>query len=141
MMTTPIPSLNKAYSMVISEESRRSLGKAVHAGESMDATTLLINRSKVTGNQRTPGGSYKDAENNFKPRKKSDFYCDHYGMRGHTIERCWKVHGYPADTRGRRRMGGNQNVSGGFNIATNAVKYKEQHAQKEGFSSRYDKCK
>ncbi|XP_015167795.1 uncharacterized protein [Solanum tuberosum] len=131
MMTNPIPSLNKAYSMVISEESHRSLGKAVHVGESMDGTTLFSNRNKITGNQRSPGGSYKDVENNFKPRKKSDFYCDHCGMRGHTIERCWKVHGYPSDTRGRRRMRGNQNASGGFNTSANAVKYEEQQAQEK----------
>lgn len=74
--------------MVIFEESRRSLGKVVHEGESVDGTTLFSNRNKITGNQRSHGGSYKDAENNFKPRKKSDFYCDHCGMRGHTIERC-----------------------------------------------------
>ncbi|KAH0642380.1 hypothetical protein KY285_033241 [Solanum tuberosum] len=115
MMTTPIPSLNKAYSMVISEESRRSLGR----------------QNKITGNQRSPGGSYKDVEKNFKPRKKSDFYCDHCVIRGHTIERCWKVHGYPSNTRGRRRMRGNQNASGGFNTSANAVKYEEQQAQEK----------
>ncbi|KAH0738218.1 hypothetical protein KY290_036923 [Solanum tuberosum] len=53
MMMTPTRSLNKAYSMVISEVSRRSLGKSVYVGESMDGITLFNNR--VTGGNRPAG--------------------------------------------------------------------------------------
>lgn len=100
-------------------------------GEPMDAISLFSNKNRVNGSQRKPGWSYKVVENNFKHRKKSDFYCDHCGIRGHTIERCWKVYVYQSNSTGRSRMGGNQNASGVFNTATNAVKYEEQQGQEK----------
>lgn len=97
----------------------------------MDGITLFSNWNKITKSHKDPGGSYKDAKNNFKPRK-NDCYCDHCGIRGHTIERCWKVNGYPSDAKGRRRYNsGNQNGLGGFNRSANTIKFEEQQAHEK----------
>jgi len=39
---------------------------------------------------------------------RSTLFCDHYKMSGHTIKRCYEIHGYPNRPQGRGRGGYNQ---------------------------------
>ena len=38
-----------------------------------------------------------------KPKPRSNYYCTHYKIPGHSIGRCFKVHGFPACFKQKER--------------------------------------
>ncbi|KAL0391906.1 UNVERIFIED_CONTAM: Retrovirus-related Pol polyprotein from transposon RE1 [Sesamum radiatum] len=88
LVMEPLPSVNKAYSMVQRVEKQRKLN-------------LLTNEipEGVALNARWSGPRGRDQkQENFRKRdimdKKSQF-CSHCDKSGHTRETCFKLHGYP----------------------------------------------
>ncbi|KAH0723558.1 hypothetical protein KY289_006602 [Solanum tuberosum] len=96
------PSINQAYAMIIEDEIQHSACVAA-ACEKPDATALAmqVNRGHVfnTGNQ------------NYKGRK-----CEYCHFTGHTKENCYKLIGYPADWKQRRKSGYNNSNSRGQSV-------------------------
>ncbi|KAL3344416.1 hypothetical protein AABB24_023717 [Solanum stoloniferum] len=138
MMMDPAPSVNKAYSLVISEESQRILGKANSVGDvspqssnlnealaffngnnthqSFSGSTTRGSSSGGAGSGSGIGGSGSNFRpgagsgssiggSNFRPRKSSNshLYCDYCNWKGHIRAQCYKLHGYLADWKGKRR--------------------------------------
>ncbi|XP_019229937.1 PREDICTED: uncharacterized protein LOC109210912 [Nicotiana attenuata] len=90
LMMSPIPSVNKAYFMAVSEESQRKMGKPTQTLDMGDSTALFTNKGgMITGNA-------------YKPRR-SNLFCDYCNYKGHTRETCYKIHGYPSDFKMRRK--------------------------------------
>lgn len=57
------------------------------------------------GNQYIPpqlrtGNNYGSTESKFR----TNFFCDHCKITGHTMARCYKLHGYPQNFKGDRRI-------------------------------------
>ncbi|GKE10417.1 ribonuclease H-like domain-containing protein [Tanacetum coccineum] len=75
--------VRSAYGIISSEESHRI------ATGSVSGTSQ---RPNDNGNRRTVGGS--------------TLVCENYGFNGHTIDRCFKIIGYPVDF-GKRKVGSN----------------------------------
>ena len=77
----PIPSLSKVYSLLIQEETQRSVPNAFVA--KVDSTVLdakVPNDHHGTNLASTgSGGKGKD-----RP------VCTHYGKTGHTVDKCYK---------------------------------------------------
>lgn len=46
----------------------------------------------LTGLKR---GNFSDYRSKNTSGKRQSLYCDHYKMQGHSIDKCWKIHGYP----------------------------------------------
>ncbi|XP_075083407.1 uncharacterized protein LOC142167147 [Nicotiana tabacum] len=90
LMMSSVPSVNKAYSMLFSEKSQRSLGKFTQAINIADSTTLFTNKGGVT------------TRNNYKLRR-NNLFCDFCNYKGHSRETYFKIHGYPADFKLRKK--------------------------------------
>ncbi|KAK6794137.1 hypothetical protein RDI58_007590 [Solanum bulbocastanum] len=122
LMMSPIPSLNKAYALLIDQESQRSLASTSSNSSGMiEGTTMYTHRhntynngagsSKVSSTKSfssvddhnegynhsisSSGGSYK-ARKNF-------LQCEHCGCEGHSREQCYKIVGYPADFESKKK--------------------------------------
>ena len=78
----PLPSINEVYSLLIQEERECSLKK--NLDPHMESTTLVTKVSSSAGNN-----------NNKNSKGKNDSTCNHCGMMGHTVEKCYKIYGYP----------------------------------------------
>jgi len=50
-------------------------------------------------------------------QKKERHVCTHWGYSGHTIEKCYKLHGYPLGYKPRQRNNVNQSKSNQINYA------------------------
>lgn len=87
----PLPSVKTAFSFVSREESHRG-----GSGSSSRNKTHSAILSKVTDNKK----------NVVRP---SNLLCKHCGFSGHTIERCFKLNGFPKDFQNRSRPT-NQNL-------------------------------
>ncbi|OIT36541.1 hypothetical protein A4A49_59732, partial [Nicotiana attenuata] len=89
LMMSPAHTVNTAYSMVVSEESKRALGKFSQSVDIGDRTALFTNRGTNSGN-------------NYKPRR-GNLFCEYCNYKGHTRDNCFKLHGYPTDFKTRKK--------------------------------------
>ncbi|OIT22086.1 hypothetical protein A4A49_65486, partial [Nicotiana attenuata] len=87
-----IPSINKVYAMIISEESRRSMCHSSQVSEVTEGTALFS--SKTQACQITQLRS-----------KKNTLYYDYCNFKGHTRETCYKQNGYPPEFKTKKKAG------------------------------------
>ncbi|XP_069147657.1 uncharacterized protein [Solanum lycopersicum] len=120
MMLDPAPGVNKAYSLIMAEESQRILGKSSTTGSdnSVSANVGGINEtmtffSNGKGHMLRSGSTSQSVSNppmgaSFRSNQKqfngnNSLYCDYCNWKGHVRANCYKLHGYPADWKGKRR--------------------------------------
>ncbi|XP_019228848.1 PREDICTED: uncharacterized protein LOC109209939 [Nicotiana attenuata] len=110
MMMIPVPTIDKAYSLLLQEERQRSIQPAMISP--MDSSSFNVSTQKsgqYTGQGRmnfnvTAGGGNK--YNLAKGNDKRNMFCSYCQRPRHTIERCFKIHGYP--TGFKTNMQGNK---------------------------------
>ena len=73
LLMDPLPFVNKAHSLFIQEEMQRFVHNIVR----VEPTILAI----------------KNSGNNFKGKERP--LCTHCGKLGHTVDKCYKLHGFP----------------------------------------------
>ena len=83
----PFPSLNKVYSLMIQEETQRS---TIHSSNPRVESTALVAKSQ---NFHANFGVNYVVNNGIKEKEKP--VCTHCGKSGHTIDKCYKLHGFP----------------------------------------------
>ena len=90
LMMEPVPSIDKAFSLVIQEERQRF--STSNSAPSIESTTLAVK------NQVFNQGSHSNNSNgrNFKGNAtKGRLVCSHCGKLGHIMEKCYKLVGFP----------------------------------------------
>ena len=91
----PLPSVSRAYYILQQLEKQHQVTEGTHVRN--DAEAFVVTKSSVKlGNNSTR----KDHKKN-----KSDRFCDHYKVKGHTMENCFKIHGYPDWYKGDKTKG------------------------------------
>ncbi|XP_041017880.1 uncharacterized protein LOC121260094 [Juglans microcarpa x Juglans regia] len=87
LLVFPLPSMAKVFSLLLQEESQRQLTNSV----CHETHALLV---KQNTQQFVQSKFSKDKQN------KSSLYCTHCGYNGHTVEKCFQLHGYPPSWTG-----------------------------------------
>ena len=82
LLMEPVPSINKFYSLLIQEERQRRVGSS---NNHIESTALAMKGSNSTF--ILSGG--KNSKGKDRP------VCTHCGKLGHTVEKCFKLHGFP----------------------------------------------
>nr|GEZ22664.1 ribonuclease H-like domain-containing protein [Tanacetum cinerariifolium] len=94
--------VRSAYATISSEESHRvTVGSIVGSCQRNQASAFVSNvpysQSFQRNNQNfNAGPSRPNNVNNNRPSGGSGFVSENYGFNGHTIDRCFKIIGYPA---------------------------------------------
>ena len=83
LMLDPLPSFGQTYSLLIQEERQRQVK---NSGHFLGDSAASFNAGSQRVSYQTP---YK------KPEGRRPF-CEHCKKPGHTIEKCYKLHGYPS---------------------------------------------
>ena len=78
LLMDPLPSIKKAYSLFIQEEMPRSVRNSIK----VESTTLA-----------TKSQNFATSGHNAKGKKRP--LCTHCGKLGHTVDKCYKLHGFP----------------------------------------------
>ncbi|KAK2634033.1 hypothetical protein Ddye_028825 [Dipteronia dyeriana] len=98
LLQKPIPTFNDAFSAIQQEEKQREVSFHIVSQEHMAMATCAStpNLSKLPSKYfcthcKVYGHSL---ERCFKIHG-SKLFCNHYNVSGHSIERCYKIHGYP----------------------------------------------
>ncbi|KAF7835972.1 uncharacterized protein G2W53_010831 [Senna tora] len=81
----PLPSANKAFHMVLTDEAQREIHLTYSNG--VEGSNALLAKT----NQ---GKSDPNAYGKRKDQAKKDKFCEHCNTNGHTKETCFKLHGY-----------------------------------------------
>ena len=88
LLMGPISSINKVYSLLIQEERQQNVGSYV--APHVESTSLVAKSSSGSKNKK-----------NWKGKDKPT--CSHYSLNNHTVDKCYKVHGYPPGYKQRGR--------------------------------------
>ena len=105
----PIPSIDKAFSLVIQEERQRSLG--FNVSPSIESTALAV---KNQGFNQSFGFSSNNGKNYKGNTRKGRPMCSHCGKLGHIMEKCYKLVDYSLGykQKGRPTMANQVSVEG-----------------------------
>ncbi|MDV3143334.1 MAG: hypothetical protein Q8761_02750 [Sweet potato little leaf phytoplasma] len=91
--------LNRVFSVIIQEEHQRLAG----ALPTTESVALLASYS-----------SKKTTPDRFRKKEGQRPVCSHCNVKGHTVDRCYKIHGYPPGYRfNNQRTNSNQNTTQG----------------------------
>jgi hypothetical protein len=88
LLNDPLPTMNKVFSLIIQEERQRMIKSASVNQNVFQNSAALVSRSPVS--------SYNSSNTNRNPKqylKKPT--CSHCGVLSHTIEKYYKIHGFP----------------------------------------------
>ena len=101
LLLEPFPSISKVCSLILQEE-KRSFGHGVNIVYPTEVTAMFANHAKgFNGNQ----GQNQGNRGNKGHFKKDKPICTYYGLSGHIVDKCYKLHGYPP---GYKHKGSNQ---------------------------------
>jgi hypothetical protein len=81
LLMDPIPQIDKVFSFIRQEERQRSIGYSHNPSYESNALFCKTNGSKHATNKQL-----------YKKREKP--VCTHCGLMGHTMDKCYKLHGY-----------------------------------------------
>lgn len=123
-MTSPLPNLSQVYNILLQKESQREIHSGGH---------FLFDSASLAANSRFPPSTQYAGQFPKKfgtDPKKSTLHCNYCKKPGHSIEKCYKLHGFPADfkfTKPKRfansvtstQDSGNVNNSAGMSIQNN----------------------
>ena len=90
-MMTPFPSMSQVYSLLVQEERQRQVKHEPH---------FLGDNASFTAGTTKPTTFQKRPDN-----RRSTLFCDHCKKTGHTMEKCYKIHGYPSKPQNKVRGG------------------------------------
>ncbi|XP_031274459.1 uncharacterized protein LOC116132918 [Pistacia vera] len=91
LLMDPIPPINKVFSLVSQEAHQRNVNVTFvgFGGAESMAFAVKNDVARSDNGQNFPRGQRKDNLNSNKP------VCTHCGYVSHTIDKCYKLHGYP----------------------------------------------
>lgn len=98
LLTDPIPSITKVFPLIIQEECQRSiLSNQFFKGVDTVSNMAFMNRNDTNKKPSlTPAAGPRH-------REKIGLFCTHCNLHGHTIDKCYKLHGYPPGYRHKLR--------------------------------------
>ena len=87
LFQSPLPSTGKVFSLLLQDESQRSLINAICI--SIDSQVMVL--EQYVNQSSKPGSTYT---NRFtKQKEKVDAICSHCGYSGHLVDKCFQLIG------------------------------------------------
>ncbi|XP_009785237.1 uncharacterized protein [Nicotiana sylvestris] len=91
-MMIPVPSLSKAYSMLLHDKSQREI-QASRSPFLSESTFFHAKSSLVQNTSTNKSYSQKISFEN----KRTNIVCKYCRKPGHSIDKCYRLHGFPPD--------------------------------------------
>lgn len=102
LMMKPLPSIDQAYCLLLQEEKQRGMTSFTHIvpqsaamNVDMPYTNVSLHNPNIqdptilASQQRVPTNS------GYRGQNRKQLFCDHCKMNGHTVHKCYKLHGFP----------------------------------------------
>ena len=88
LLLDPPPPINKVFSLILQEECHKS----INSGET-DSTNPSLAFALPNASTRNP--AYTEKQSYGTGQRKNRPFCCHCNCLGHTVAKCYKLHGYP----------------------------------------------
>jgi len=98
LLIDPLPPINKVFSLVLQEERQREASASV--GYFNHTSAALLSKVPTTASPFQVGSAKSPAMRKDKP------LCSHCGLLGHTVEKCYRLHGFPPGFKFTKNKGG-----------------------------------
>ncbi|KAA8517066.1 hypothetical protein F0562_017116 [Nyssa sinensis] len=92
LLMDPIPPINRVFSLIVQEEQQRRTNPS---SDSSNSTSTMAFAVKTDFTKSGGSGSQSSNSSASKNQKRDRPYCTHCKILGHTVDRCYKIHGYP----------------------------------------------
>lgn len=111
LMMNPLPTVSKAYGLLLQEETHRNLSN-IKTQFNLETAAFYARKFNDSKSQqqpssiRIPGQSVDSGigtTRNFVYTR-NKLFCEHCKMRNHTKDKCYKLHGYPVDFKKSKRV-------------------------------------
>ncbi|XP_074343831.1 uncharacterized protein LOC141683044 [Apium graveolens] len=108
LMMNPLPSLTQAYRIVAQEETHKEISQNTAVDSLAFATERKYHsqgqaqtvRPQIFNNSQRSGSFTGNFKRPAKPQ--NNYYCTHCKMAWHSLERCFKIHGFPPNFKGNK---------------------------------------
>jgi hypothetical protein len=94
LLQTPLPSMGKVFSLLLQEESQRTLTNMV--GIPIDSQAMVAEQY----HNQIPRSGSTYVTRFAKQKGKSEVTCSHCGYPGHLVDKCFQIIGYPPGWKG-----------------------------------------
>ncbi|KAI9178269.1 hypothetical protein LWI28_024501 [Acer negundo] len=108
LLIDSFPPINRVLALISQEEHQRKVGVLANNGSDVSNTMAFTAKVNISDKKSNDGTGYKG-------QKKDRPYCTHCKIHGHTIDRCFKIHGYPPGYKPKPR---DNNL---YNVGSNSV--------------------
>ncbi|XP_074356339.1 uncharacterized protein LOC141696022 [Apium graveolens] len=118
LMQQPMPIISNAFGIFSQEERHQSLSQVTQQTE---ALAFMADNKKGL---KKSNGNYKGSQiaGGATGFKKNTYFCTHCNVAGHSVERCFKLHGYPPNFKFKdRKVAANVSVNSSGISNDNAV--------------------
>ncbi|XP_070025296.1 uncharacterized protein [Nicotiana sylvestris] len=105
LMMSLVPSVEKAYSILIRDEKQREINSGSYLFSSDSTSFIAYSNSNSGPNQPNTTRNFTQRVN-FEPMK-TTLSCKYCKKPGHTVGKCYKIHGFPQDfkfNKGKRSV-------------------------------------
>ncbi|XP_012851790.1 PREDICTED: uncharacterized protein LOC105971482 [Erythranthe guttata] len=121
LLMDPLPPISKVFAFISQEERQRSVVSShVESSGSVFSVKNEAFKRSINNQFYNPG---------LKKRERS--FCTHCNMQGHTVEKCYKLHGYPPSYKQKSRFSSHANQFSGFDTPL------DLHSSDSGVSSHH----
>ncbi|XP_017229026.1 uncharacterized protein LOC108204208 [Daucus carota subsp. sativus] len=98
LMQQPLPPIANAFKLFSQEERHQEIAQLSSNTESL--AFLADNKKTLDHSQQSANSAYSGTKPNSVAKRNSKYYCTHCKIAGHSIERCFKINGYPPGFKG-----------------------------------------
>lgn len=109
LLMKPIPNIETVFSLIVQEEHQRNIGNS-----SSSSATESIALLAADANKRQNSDRYRKKEHQ-RPM------CTHCNIKGHTVDKCYKLHGYPPGYKFRNPNAQNSDANTVKSVETNVA--------------------
>ncbi|KAL5550577.1 hypothetical protein UlMin_000753 [Ulmus minor] len=90
-----MPPINHVFSLLVQEEQQRMINPSSDSSNSIGTMAFVVKTNVAkfggSGSQNSQNSNSSASKN----QKRDKPYCTHCKILGHTMDRCYKIHGYP----------------------------------------------
>ncbi|XP_021771486.1 uncharacterized protein LOC110735604 [Chenopodium quinoa] len=92
LMMNPLPTISATYNLLVQDERKKEVSEVYKQHSAM---VFLAADEKKMDHLGQHKQQFTGNTSRFLYRRNTTMYCDHCKMPGHTMDRCYKIHGYP----------------------------------------------
>ncbi|KAJ0053636.1 hypothetical protein Pint_01350 [Pistacia integerrima] len=90
-----MPPINRVFSLIVQEEQQRRTNPSSDSSNSTGTMAFAVKTDVAKFGGSSSQNSQNSNSNASKNQKRDRLYCTHCKILGHTVDRCYKIHGYP----------------------------------------------